>query len=125
MPTALFSLASTGPFVSTISSPAGFPPGSQATSLPFPVRSRRRVKFVPTLLQRLAPTAAFALVLATLELSLSWQRCFGHVIALWQHLGAFALACRRSLTATPPTLPATAATASPTPPPALSTPPTP
>src|SRR6266581_5511827 len=57
-----------------------------------------------------------------LELSLSWQRCFRHVIALWQHLSAFALACRRHLTATPTTLPATA---TPTPPPALSTLPAP
>ena len=29
-------LVSKGPFVSTISSPVGFPPGSQATSLPSP-----------------------------------------------------------------------------------------
>jgi len=57
-----------------------------------------------------------------LELSLSWQWCFRHVIALWQRLSVFALACRQHLTATLTTLPATA---TPTPPPALSTPPAP
>ena len=80
---------------------------------------------MPTLSQRLAPTPAFAFVLVTLELSLSWQWCFRHVIALWQHLSAFALACQQHLTATLTTLPATAAIATLTPPPALSTPPTP
>jgi hypothetical protein len=98
MPAVSFLLASKGPFVSTISSLAGFPLGSQVISLPppsCPLAMAHQVCANPVVAPRAHPCVCPVLV--TLELSLSWQQRFRHVIALWQRLGAFALACRLCL----------------------------